>query len=274
MFAITLLTSLTLIPFVNAQATSLGVEAIEAHFSQSAIVPDLLASFNPSALLTLNFPVVGDVQPGQSLTQAQVAQTPTVTITPANSSTSLNSTYTLVMVDADIVGSKLPQGQTRHWLENSVVINGSVVSNASATVITRYAGPAPAAGSGPHRYVVLLYAQPSTFKAPPAYSQSNIGVSTFDFNAYVQESGLGALIAGNYFTVEVETATVSISATSPVVSSTLPVLSTSPSSSSSSSSSSTPSKTSGASDLVVQSSFLAVSLILAKVLLQAVCFGC
>lgn len=35
------------------------------------------------------------------------------------------------------------------------------------------------------RYVVLVYSQPSTFKAPTAFSQANIGVSTFDFNAYV-----------------------------------------------------------------------------------------
>jgi len=243
MFAFSVITSLALVPFAAAQATSLGIEAIEAHFTQSAIVPNLLALFNPSALLSLNFAGVGDVQPGQALTQAQVGPTPTVTITPANSSVSLNGTYTLVMVDADVVGSNLTQ-ETRHWLENSVVITGSTVSNASATVITRYAGPAPASGSGPHRYVVMLYAQPSTFTAPAAYSQPNIGVSTFDFNGYVKDSGLGPLVAANYFTVEVGTATASISATSAVVSSTLPVPSSTPSSSGSSTASS-PSKTSG-----------------------------
>lgn len=108
------------------------------------------------------------------------------------------------------------------------------------------------------RYVVLVYSQPSTFKAPTAFSQANMGVSTFDFNAYVtvrphstnkqnpalkhktsfQDSGLGALVAvridcmfnaknlmnnpqGTYFTVEEGTATASISSTSAVVSSTL-----------------------------------------------------
>ena len=54
----------------------------------------------------------------------EVAQTPTVSILPANSSISFNGTYTLVMVDADVVGSKLPNGQTRHWLENGVTIEG------------------------------------------------------------------------------------------------------------------------------------------------------
>jgi len=35
-------------------------------------------------------------------------------------------------------------------------------------------------------YVVAIYAQPSTFTPPAAYSQPNLPVGTFDFNAYVQ----------------------------------------------------------------------------------------
>jgi hypothetical protein len=221
MRTVTLFSCLSLVSSSVAQSTSLGIEAIEAHFSQSRIVPDLFSSFIPSALLTLNYAGVGDVNPGQLLTKEQVAPTPTVNITPANSSLSLNGNYTLAMVDADIVGSKYPNGETRHWLVNGVSISGSMVINASATAITRYAGPAPAAGSGPHRYVVVLYAQPSTFKPPAAFSQPNIGVSTFDFNSYVKNSGLGDLIAGTYFTVEEGTATASISPTSAVISATL-----------------------------------------------------
>jgi len=29
------------------------------------------------------------------------------------------------MVDADVVGAKLPEGQTRHWLVNGVTISGT-----------------------------------------------------------------------------------------------------------------------------------------------------
>ncbi|KJA27255.1 hypothetical protein HYPSUDRAFT_198521 [Hypholoma sublateritium FD-334 SS-4] len=220
MICLTLVATLALAHLSVAQV-SVGVEAIEAHFQQSAVVPDLLASFNPSALISLNFAGVGDAQPGQLFAKEQVAPTPTVTIAAANSSVSLTGTYTLAMVDADVVGSKLTNGQTRHWLVNGVTVSGVTLSNSSAIAITEYAGPAPAAGSGPHRYVVLVYSQPSTFKAPTAFSQANMGVSTFDFNAYVTDSGLGALVAGTYFTVEEGTATASISSTSAVVSSTL-----------------------------------------------------
>ncbi|KAF8181564.1 phosphatidylethanolamine-binding protein [Pholiota molesta] len=190
--------------------TALDIAGIKANFNQSAIVPDLLASFNPSAVLSLNFAGVGMVQPGQLFTKEQVSAAPAVTLKPADSSVSLTGNYTLVMVDADVVGSKLPGGQNRHWLVNGVTINGSTVSNSSAVAITAYAGPAPAAGSGPHRYVVLLYSQPSTFKAPTAFSQPIAGVTPFDFNGY-----------GNYFDVEEGTSTISVSPTSAVVSSTL-----------------------------------------------------
>ncbi|KAF8168721.1 phosphatidylethanolamine-binding protein [Pholiota molesta] len=220
MLSFSLLATIALVPFAAAQ-TALDIAGIKANFNQSAIVPDLLASFNPSAVLSLNFAGVGVVQPGQLFTKEQVSAAPAVTLTPADSSVSLTGNYTLVMVDADVVGSKLPGGQNRHWLVNGVTINGSTVSNSSAVAITAYAGPAPAAGSGPHRYVVLLYSQPSTFKAPTAFSQPIAGVTPFDFNGYVKDSGLGPLIAGNYFDVEEGTSTISVSPTSAVVSSTL-----------------------------------------------------
>lgn len=48
--------------------TQLGIEAIEAHFNNSKIVPTLLSSFSPTALLTVSYDGVGQVQPGQNLT--------------------------------------------------------------------------------------------------------------------------------------------------------------------------------------------------------------
>lgn len=52
----------------NGNNTELGIEAIEAHFINSAIVPSLLKNFTPSAVLTVSFNGVGAVQPGQNLT--------------------------------------------------------------------------------------------------------------------------------------------------------------------------------------------------------------
>ncbi|KAG5645841.1 hypothetical protein DXG03_005183 [Asterophora parasitica] len=211
MISLTILVSLALLPFTLAQSsdTAIEVAGIEAHFKQSEIVPELLASFVPSALLTVNYAGVGAISPGQLLTKEESAPTPEVTVTPVNSTVALTGKYTITMVDADIVGSDLSKGA-----------NHGKVSNASATAITAYAGPGPAAGSGPHRYVIILYQQPDSFKAPADLSEP-IGVTLFDLNQYLKNSGLGPLVAATYIQVEDGTATASIPATSAVVSSTL-----------------------------------------------------
>ncbi|KAF8266615.1 phosphatidylethanolamine-binding protein [Lactarius quietus] len=213
---------------VKAQSTndtSLEIAAIEAHFTGAEIVPELLASFDPSAVMTVTFPSVGAISPGQNLTKDQVASTPLITIVPANSSVSLQGNFTLVMADADVVGTNESLGQTRHWLVNGVTLTGSNSSlNASTdngVAVTEYAGPAPAAGSGPHRYVILLLPQPSSFSPPANLSQPNVGVSVFVLTDYISTSNLGAPVAGMYFDVEEGTANVTLSPTSPVISSTL-----------------------------------------------------
>ncbi|KAG7452730.1 PEBP-like protein [Guyanagaster necrorhizus] len=239
MISLPVLLSLSLLPFVASQSsndTTLQIAAIKAHFTQSEIVPDLLSSFDPSAILTVNFEGVGNITPGQALSQDQVGTAPTVTVTAANSSVGLSGNFTLAMVDADVVGTKNAQ-VTRHWLVNGDTISNDALSNSSATAITSYAGPAPAEGSGAHRYVILLYQQPSTFTSPAGYTE-NIGVSTFDLASYLSDSGMGSLIAGTYMTVEQGTSTVSVSATSSVITSTLSVASSTHASSSGASSAS------------------------------------
>jgi phosphatidylethanolamine-binding protein (PEBP) family uncharacterized protein len=222
MISLPILVSLALLPFTVAQSNdpAFQVAAIEAHFKQSQIVPSVLADFNPSALLTVNYAGVGDITPGQLLTKEQSSPTPAITVTPVNSTVQLNGKYTIAMVDADVVGSDLSQGVNRHWLVNGVDVTDGKLTNASASAITAYAGPGPAAGSGPHRYVIILYPQPESFQAPPGLSQP-IGVTRFDINKYAKDSGLGSILAATYITVEDGTVTFSIPATSSVISSTL-----------------------------------------------------
>jgi hypothetical protein len=206
---------------VAGQSTQLQIAAIKAHFTQSGIVPSLFQSFDPSGLLDASFPSVGTISPGQLLTQAQVKPQPTLLLTPANSSVITSGKMTVAMVDAGPVGYDESKGQTRHWLVNSAAVDSGNVTIDSATVITKYAGPAPPNGDGPHRYVILVYSQPSGFKAPSGLTQPGTGVALYNFPQYVQDSGLGQLMGATYFDVETGTATASLSPTSAVVSSTL-----------------------------------------------------
>ncbi|KAL5532945.1 hypothetical protein ACEPAF_4719 [Sanghuangporus sanghuang] len=248
-----LLLALSLVPFVVAQDSNvaLDIEAIQAHFSNAGLVPDLLTTFTPVAAMSVSFDGVGVIQPGQALSIDQVASQPTVSIATPNSSVSLGDTFTLTMVDADIVGTDESAGQTRHWLVNNASLsdasgNNRTVTNSSATAITDYAGPGPASGSGAHRYVILLYTQPSNFSPPADLSSPNTGVATFILADYVSTSGLQGPVAGTYFTVEEGTASVSVSSTSAVVTSTLSVPSSASATGSATGSAAASTETSGA----------------------------
>ena len=64
-----LVLALSLFTFVNAQDSNvpLEIEAIQAHFQNAGLVPDLLANFTPVAAMSVSFDGVGVIQPGQAL---------------------------------------------------------------------------------------------------------------------------------------------------------------------------------------------------------------
>ena len=64
------------IAFGQANNTELEIEAIEAHFTNAGLVPSLLATFDPSALLSVSYDGVGVISPGQSLTKARELDLP------------------------------------------------------------------------------------------------------------------------------------------------------------------------------------------------------
>ena len=171
---------------------------------------------------------------------------------------------------------------------NALPVDGKVTFE-GATTITEYAGPAPPAGSGPHRsvhgrslslppvpqhdyrYTIVVYAQGGNFTPPQDLSSPVQGVQLFSFPDYVKTSNLGPLIAGIYYQAEVGTTNVSIPATSSVVSSTLPAAP--PTNSSGTSSGPKPtnagsnSNTGGAMGKAVSGTFLSLAAVLAYIVL-------
>ncbi|KAF8492824.1 phosphatidylethanolamine-binding protein [Russula emetica] len=182
---------------------------IEADFKTSNVVPDLLSSFNPSATMNVAFPGVGLISPGQNLSMQQVATAPNVTITPANSSVPTTGNFTLMMVDAAAIGTNDSNGVVLHWLANSATLKTSSsacpslnVSTDGGLVVTNYVSPAPPVGTGVHRYVILLFPQPSSFSPPANQSSPDLGVDIdFQFTEYISSSHLPQPIAGMFFEV-------------------------------------------------------------------------
>ena len=67
--------ALSLVTFVVAQDnnTVLDIEAIQAHFKNAGLVPNLLSNFTPSAAMSVSFPGVGAIQPGQALSRDRMS---------------------------------------------------------------------------------------------------------------------------------------------------------------------------------------------------------
>jgi len=178
-----------------------------------------------SALMTVTYGSV-TVSNGQALTAAQVAAEPAIDITPsaaAASSYAAGTLFTIMLADAAAIGNPDAQGYYRHYLANSAPATAAA-STTNVTfplglgnVITPYAGPGPNAGEGPHRYAWLLFAQPSTFTAPAGLNTPNTAPGHWNITQYVQQAGLGSLVAASFFTVQNGAATYTVPSTTPFV---------------------------------------------------------
>ncbi|WRT63442.1 uncharacterized protein IL334_000347 [Kwoniella shivajii] len=211
----------------NGTASTVQIEGLEANFKQAQLVPQLLSSFDPEAILSVSFSGQA-IATGDKLDATAVASSPEISVSPAADETlDAGALYTLLMADANAVGTdQNVTEQTRHWLVNGVSLSqGSqapyAVNYTGATTITDYAGPGPFEGTGSHRYVIALYEQGSDFAAPANLSTAGVALGTWFLSSYVSESKLGDLVSANYFQVENGVATSTAESTTAVDSTTL-----------------------------------------------------
>lgn len=157
------------------------------------IIPDVIPrSPKQTAVVTYAH---GDVQLGNKLTPEQTASAPKSVSFQANSS----NYYTLVMVDPDAPSRGNPKMKHwRHWLVINIPPSCDVEGG---DIITPYAGPSPPMGSGPHRYVFLVYSQGSS-----RISERDVhvpeGRGKFNLCRFVASLGFGDVFASNYFLSE------------------------------------------------------------------------
>jgi len=217
-----------------ANATSLAL--IEAQFDNAGLnTPiengqSLGQPLNAEALLSVTYGET-EIVTGNAYPADAVAQRPTLALYPAaGANFSADSSYTLALVDFSAIAQPDPEAEYRHYLANDVTVTANEDGSlglSNGTVITYYAGPGPIVATGAHRYSWLLFEQPADFAAPANLSTPGVGPSHWNFPAYVQETGLGAPIAANFFTVENGAPSVPAVSTSAVNTATLEVSSSS-----------------------------------------------
>ncbi|KAJ3283652.1 hypothetical protein HK104_010285 [Borealophlyctis nickersoniae] len=127
------------------------------------IIPDVISDFKPTVVVTAAC-AKGPINYGNEFEVSDMQFPPSVSWVSSEPGSPL---HLLVMVDPDAPSRDHPKNRLyRHW----AVANIKGDDIATATELTPYMPPAPPEGSGPHRYVLLLFRQPGdqpmTFDVP------------------------------------------------------------------------------------------------------------
>ncbi|KAG9120769.1 hypothetical protein FRC07_003611 [Ceratobasidium sp. 392] len=187
-------------------------------FKEAKIVPDLLPEFKPSSLLYLTYPKSSVkhkskkksdkskiVLPGRRFAKDTTETPPEISL----EGPGWPGAYTLFLLDPDAPSRENPKwSQVRHWFIGNLTLGGfskhvpnSVVLTNETAAVNDYKPPAPPAGTGAHRYVALLYAQPLDFD----YSFLDTSDRQhFNITEFAKRSGLGTPLAGTFLTVKVK----------------------------------------------------------------------
>jgi len=171
-----------------------GAVNVQDSFAEAGLVNDLKI-VAPEKQLEVAYPGLFPFAPGDGLAVSEAREIPNIGLEEA----SKDQLYTVAMVDPDAPSRKNPRAaQWLHWILTNVegerLISGQDLSGEE---VTAYAGPSPPKGSGPHRYVFLVWQQQQVVSMESPRSRAR-----GDISKIAESLGLGAPMAGNFFFAE------------------------------------------------------------------------
>jgi len=214
-FLLATLMPFTFLSYTSAQDTSLAT--VKAAFDSANIPTDASVTFDPQTLLEVSFVQPSGTPPvnvtaGNMVAQNATAFPPVFGDSFANPSTTASqfadTKFVLAMFDLD---APTPQNRTlsqiRHFLGADFTLNqtsgGGLVFTNSSPALSEYVQPGPPPGSDPHRYVFLLFTQPTTFTPAGARTlvNSTRPITNFNISDFAAKVGLGNPIGGSFMKV-------------------------------------------------------------------------
>ncbi|GKZ25498.1 hypothetical protein AbraIFM66951_001037 [Aspergillus brasiliensis] len=145
------------------------------------------------------------IYPGQFVDKRDAAHPPRMSFPRLKA----NGTYLVVCLDLDApYPSCNVLGPMCHWIQSGLEPimsdNGHFFLRVGAPYIANYVGPNPLFGSGPHRFLFILYEQPAGFSmtrsAPCGGKKMGLLARTrFDLDSWARSIGLGPVVGANYF---------------------------------------------------------------------------
>ncbi|EJC98053.1 PEBP-like protein, partial [Fomitiporia mediterranea MF3/22] len=115
-------------------------------------------------------------------------------------------TFVVAMVDLDPPTPQDPtEAQIRHFLGGNFQLGRVQPSQLfpltnSTPALSNFLQPTPPAGSDPHRYVFLLFQQPTGFNSQTEVNAST-PVTNFNISQFAQDAGLGNPLGGTFILV-------------------------------------------------------------------------
>ncbi|KAM0284656.1 hypothetical protein ACHAQH_001809 [Verticillium albo-atrum] len=201
-------------------ASSVLVQDFSSAFTSGGNVPDVLAAFNPTVAFYVGYNTADGhgaalITPSTELSTAEAVAPQEFSVEGiANAANITDSTrFIIVMVGPDAPTRDNPTNRSiRHYLAgnftvgttaSSILSTASTLTNSSAP-FTSYGAPAPAASTGVHRYIYLLYVQPEALNSA---GFDSVGLNAddrqrFDLVQFRTQAGLGPAIGGTYFTID------------------------------------------------------------------------
>ncbi|KAJ3540770.1 hypothetical protein NMY22_g4156 [Coprinellus aureogranulatus] len=189
------------------------VSALISSLKDSGVIPDVIPEFlNPqlSEFFKVVYPSKTLDQPGAKLSKDETQQEPDIYLVANNEGeAAAEQSYTLVMTDPDAPSRADPKfGQWRHWVIPGLKIphgDAGVALQKTRPSLTPYFGPAPPPGTGLHRYVFLLFEEPTADYTVPVTAVEHNGefAARRNWNAlkFAEENVL-KLVGVNYFVCE------------------------------------------------------------------------
>lgn len=197
------------------------LSSLISSFKKEQIIPDVIPesfSFTPSVLFSVTYPSGHEVIPGKELIREDTLDEPEIILTPMGlpdqgTQQTDQPSYTLVMTDPDAPSRAEPKyRQFRHWVITGLkapAISASETSNLNAlktkASTTPYRPPGPPPGSGFHRYIFLLFQEPSSeFTVPqgePEHGSTLEDRRSWDAIKFGEKYGL-KLVGATYFLVK------------------------------------------------------------------------
>jgi len=164
--------------------------------SQDLSIPtELTTGFTSSTNLVLTFGS-NELTNGQVVPLATTRTAPTFALGDSDG-INTNANYIIVCIDPD---APAPASQVLHFLGTDFSPAPGIGTNLTSDVepALEYMPPGPPEGTGPHRYIWLLYRQPRGFTIQNVPTNR----TGFDVEAWRVGNALGEAVAGTFFVAE------------------------------------------------------------------------